>query len=150
MLIQDDDHHDTRLQRRIISPLPEGVLLRFQAINRGKDPSYNYYWQLHEDGRWFHVWHSGDTTEWQTPFDTPLPDEPTTIFPEPVMHQIREQLVEAQLMDQPRYQQDATVEDGSYYVVTARQNEQVYEIIYEAVSPPLVAFLEKLIHQYGY
>jgi len=150
MILKDDTHLDVRLQRRDTSPLPEGIWLRFQAINRGKDPSYNYRWQLHEDGRWFNAWHSGDTSDWQTPFDTPLPDQPTAELPATLMHQIREQLSLAQFMTQPPFQQDKTVEDGSYYIVTAQSDGQTHEVIYNAVSPPPVPFLEKIVHQYGY
>jgi hypothetical protein len=150
MILKDDTQLDVRLQRRDTSPLPDGVWLRFQAINRGKDPSYNYRWQLHEDGRWFNAWHSGDTSDWQTPFDTPLPDQPTAELPATLLHQIREQLLLAQFMTQPPFQQDKTVEDGSYYVVTAQRDGQTHEVIYNAVSPLPVPFLEKIVHQYGY
>lgn len=150
MLEKDESTLDVRLQRRNTDPLPDGALLRFQAIGRGKDPSYNYQWLLYEDGRWFNVWHSGVTTDWQTPFDKPLPDEPTAELPATLMQQIKEQLQLSKFMSQPTYQKDSTVEDGSYYVVTAQHNSQTHEIIYNAVSPPFVTFLEKIVHQYGY
>lgn len=52
MILKEDNNLDVRLQRRDTSPLPEGAWLRFQAINRGKDPSYNYRWLLYENGLW--------------------------------------------------------------------------------------------------
>ena len=150
MILKEDNNLDVRLQRRDTSPLPEGAWLRFQAINRGKDPSYNYRWLLYENGLWFNAWHSGDTSDWQTPFDTPLPDQPTAELPAALIDQIREQLSLAQFMTQPPFQQDMTVEDGSYYVVTVQTDGQIYEVIYKTVSPPPVSFLEKIVHQYGY
>lgn len=150
MSVKDETDLDVRLQRRDTSALPEGAWIRFQAINRGKDPSYNYRWLLYENGQWFNAWHSGDTSDWQTPFDTPLPEQPTAELPTTLMQQIREQLLLSQFMSQAPYQRDATIEDGSYYVVTVQRSGQIHEVIYNGVSPAPVAFLEKIVHQYGY
>lgn len=150
MIPQDESNLDIRLQRRDTTPLPEGSWLRFQAINRGKDPSYNYRWLLYEDGRWFNTWHSGDTSDWQTPFDTPLPQEPTAELPASLMQQIREQLLLSHFMTQPTWQQDRAMEDGSYYVLTVKHGGQIHEVIYNGTAPSPVSFLEKIVHQYGY
>jgi hypothetical protein len=141
---------DIRLQRRDTEPLPAGALVRFQAISRAKDPSNNYRWLLYDDGRWFMAWHSGDTSgDWQVPFDTELPANPTRTLPRNVMNEIRQKLREANLPGQQPYQADPTVEDGSYYVVTAMVEGREYEIIYDAVYPALVEYFDMLANTYG-
>lgn len=139
---------DVRLQRRDTDPLPPDALLKFQAINRGKDPSYNYRWLLYSDGRWFLAWHSGDTSDWQTPFDTDLPPTATKQLPGAVVSEVKKQLQSANFAAQPPYQVDQTVEDGSFYVVTARLDGQVHEVIYEGVYPALIEFLETMVSTY--
>lgn len=141
---------DVRLQRRDTEALPAGAIVRFQVISRAKDPSNNYRWLLYEDGRWFMAWHSGDTSgDWQIPFDTELPANPTRTLPRNVMDEIRQKLKEANLPGQQPYQRDPTVEDGSYYVVTALVDGREYEVIYEAVYPPLVEYFDMLANTYG-
>jgi hypothetical protein len=142
------DQLDVRLERRDREPLPAGALVKFQAIGRGKSPEFNYRWLLYEDGRWFLAWHSGDTSDWQTPFDTDLPASPTKNLGSKVVKEVKKQLQQANFSSQPPYQADKTVEDGSFYVVTARVDDQVHEVIYEAVYPPLVAYLESFVSTY--
>lgn len=143
------DQLDVRLQRRDTDPLPPDALIKFQAIGRGKDPSYNYRWLLYTDGRWFLAWHSGDTSgDWQTPFDTPLPVSPTKQLKANVVNDIKKQLQKANFLAQPPYQADQTVEDGTFYVVTAQMDGQTHEVIYEGVYPPLVEFLETIASTY--
>jgi hypothetical protein len=147
------DDLDIRVQRRDVQPLPPGALVKFQVISRGKNPQYNYRWILYADGTWYLAWHSGDSSDWQTPFDTEIPAEPTGRLPNNVVDQVRQHLQEADFWNQPPYQADETVEDGAFYIVTARKNGSqgngaVHEVIYEAVYPPLVAFLDTLATTY--
>jgi len=139
---------DIRLVRRDTESLPSGALVRFQAISRGKNPRYNYRWLLFEDGRWFHARHSGDTSDWQTPFDTDLPAEPTAILSKKDIRDIKRQLERAGLADQDPYQADPRVEDGRYYVATARIDDAIYEIIYDATYPPIVEYLDGIVYEH--
>jgi hypothetical protein len=135
---------DIRLLRRDTEPLPVGAILKFQSIARGKNPANNYRWLLYDDGRWFLALHSGDTSDWQTPFDTELPASPTRTLPRNVLREVRKQLQQANLPGQQPYQADPNVEDGSYYVVTARIDGEEVEVIYDALYPPLVEYLDML------
>lgn len=144
------DQLDVRLQRRDTSPLPPNALLRFQVIGRGKNPANNYRWVLYEDGKWFLAWHSGDTSgDWQIPFDTNLPSAPTKQLKANVVKDVKKQLQQANFPTQAPYQADQTVENGSFYVVTARLDGKVHEVIYESVYPPLVDFLASIVSTYG-
>ncbi|HEX9989654.1 MAG TPA: hypothetical protein VGE45_14420 [Chloroflexia bacterium] len=136
---------DPRLERRDTSPLPPEALVRFQLINRGKNPRPNYRWVLYEDGRLFLARHSGDTSgDYRTPFDTELPAKPTEVLSPDAVNEVKEQLDQARFLGQAPYYLDPTVDDGGSYVVTARINGKVHEVIYEAYSPPLVKFLSTI------
>jgi hypothetical protein len=137
---------DIRLERRDTTPLPADALIRFQAISRAKDPSNNYRWILYEDGRWFAVWHSGDTSDWQTPFDTELPSEPSATLARREVQEIEKELNKADFAGQPPYQVDPRVEGGTYYVVTVRLDGKVHEVIYDGAYPPLVEYLDGIIY----
>jgi len=139
---------DLRLIRRDTEPLPAGALIKFQAISRAKNPSNNYRWILYEDGRWFMAWHSGDTSDWQTPFDTELPAEPTANLARRDVQKIEKEIKNAGFAGQSPYLADPRVEDGTYYVVTARLKDQVHEVIYDAAYPPLVEFLDGIIYEH--
>jgi hypothetical protein len=143
------DELDPRLLRRDTEPLPEGALVKFQVIARGPNPRPNYRWLLFDDGRWFLARHSdADPAEWDAPFDTELPSEPTRQLPGNVVAQVRQQLEAADFWSQPPYQANYQVEDGAFYVVAARRNGAVHEVMYEAVQPAPVAYLETLAHTY--
>lgn len=133
---------DVRLDRRDKSRLPSDALVRFQVISRGKNPAHNYRWVLYNDGRLFYAKHSGDTSgDYRDPFDTDLPAKPTKTMDEKEVNEVRSQLKKADFADQDSYQVDPSVEDGSFYVVTARTNGRAHEVIYDGVRPPLVTYL---------
>lgn len=136
---------DVRLERRDDSALDDRTVVRFQRINRGPDPSINYRWLLYDDGRIFVARHSGDTSDPYEPFDTPLPDTPTAVLGDDEVAALRAGLQEADFSSQAPYQVDETVEDGVFTVVTARLGGSVHEVIYEAVQPPPVPRLERLL-----
>ena len=136
---------DVRLQRRITSPLPEGVIVRFQHFNRGPDPRVNYWWELAGTGEVHLARHSRDTSDPDTPFDTPLPDDPVTVLDAQTVEQVRTALAASDFATQPQYQLRDGVEDGAFNVVTARlPGGEVREVIYEAAHPPPVDTLESL------
>ena len=138
---------DVRLRRREPMPMPPDALVAFERINRGKNPSPNYRWLLLDDGALYLARHSGDTSDWETPFDTPLPKEPTRRLEESELAEVRRHLQAADLPGQPPYQLDPGVEDGAFSVVTARLDGQVHEVIYEACAPPLVTFLRSVAEE---
>jgi hypothetical protein len=143
------DDLDVRLQRRITSPLPDGVVVRFQHFNRGPDPRVNYWWELSSSGEVHLARHSPDTSDPDTPFDTPLPDDPVAVLDEAAIEEVRAALDASGFATQPSYQLLAGVEDGAFNVVTARlPGGEVREVIYEGASPPpvdtLVALTERI------
>lgn len=132
---------DVRLERRDTSPLPPGALVRFQFINRGPSPRNNHRWILYKDGRFHLVWHSGDVSDCSMPFDTELPETPTMQLQAPQVDEVRNRLRQANLCDQPPYQADEAVEDGGFYIVTARIDNRICEVIYEGIRPAIIDFL---------
>lgn len=129
---------DLRIQRRDTDPLPDDAWLKFQFINRGPNPRYNYRWLLFDDGQLYVAWHSQDLSDPYTPFDTEWPETPSRRLEPSEVAVLRQALREADFGSQPPYQADLRVEDGSFYVVTARMDGQVHEVIYEAVYPSLL------------
>lgn len=132
---------------RDTDPLPPDALVKFQWINRGPNPRYNYRWVLYGDGRLFLARHSGRVDRYTGPFDIPLPAAPTKTLPASLVRQVEQQLRKADFLHQPPYQARPKVEDGTFYVVTARLDGTVHEVIYEAYAPSLVAFLERIEEQ---
>ncbi len=129
-------------------PLPDGALVKFQVIDRGTDPTYNHRWVLYPDGRLFLAWNSDEVDFTAAPFDTELPDEPTAIVDAALVQQVKDELKAAEFLNQHPYQARLKVEDGTTYILTARFDETVYEVIYDACKPPLVAFLENIGYDY--
>ncbi|MDX1614734.1 MAG: hypothetical protein R3300_10530 [Candidatus Promineifilaceae bacterium] len=139
---------DERLMRRDTRPLPEEALARFQYISRGKSPRRNYRWLLYDDGRFYLARHTSETGDWQTPFDTPLPDEPTDKLGWWQRRKVRQALEQSDFMNQAPYQEDTNVRDGAYYVVTVRRDGREHEVIYVAMTPPPVDELIQLAAEY--
>lgn len=142
------DDSDTRLARRISDPLPDDVVVRFQRINRGPDPRSNLWWQLTTDGDVHLASHSPDTSDPDTPFDTPLPSEPTSALGPGTVSELTAALVDADFASQPAYQERVDVEDGTFLVVTARLPDgRVHEVVYVGVERPPVDALVALTQQ---
>jgi len=136
---------DTRLARRITEPLPDEVVVRFQQINRGPDPRPNYWWELTTDGDVYLAQHSADTSDPDTPFDTPRPSEPTAALGADAVTEVEAALAAAEFAAQAAYQLQTGLEDGTFSVVTARLADgTVHEVVYEGVHRPPVDALEAL------
>lgn len=142
------DTLDPRLQNRDSEPLPAGALIKYQRINRGKNPRNNYRWVLYPDGRWFLATNSSADLARDMPFDGELPKQPTKTLPDDLVQQIRKALVEAKLDRLPPYAVNPTVEDGTFDVITARIDGKIYEVIYEAYQPPLIELLADVVTKY--
>jgi len=136
---------DVRLQRRDKNTLPQGAIVKFQQIGRGKSPHQNYRWVLYEDGRWFLARRSSNTNHWQVPFDTPLPTKPTKTLRAFTVAKVKKKLEEAHFFKQAPYQGHRNAHDGVYYVITARRAHQVHEVIYEVYDPPPIDFILSII-----
>ncbi len=130
------------------SPLPSDALLRFEVMSRGPNPKHNYRWLLDEDRYWYLARHSGDTNDSDLPFDTDLPAEPTNRLKRGTIRKIKRELKKANLAEQAPYTLDRGVRGGGIYIVTTRIDSEVHQVIYDAAYPPLVEFLEEIIHSY--
>jgi hypothetical protein len=129
-------------------PLPSNALIRFQVISRGPNPKNNYQWVLDEDRFWYLARHSGDTSDPDRPFDTVLPAKATSRLKRGTVRKIKRTLKKANLAEQAPYTLDRGVRGGGIYIVTARISGEVHQVIYDAAYPPLVEFLEEIIHSY--
>lgn len=97
----------------------------------------------------FKVVHSGDpNADYRIPFDQDFPEAATfQVLPEEVSA-VQQLLGEHQFLTQETYQLQADVEGGAYYVVTARLDSTVHEVIYEAYWPSLLAQLYSVLEKY--
>ncbi|KAB2898508.1 MAG: hypothetical protein F9K40_11345 [Kofleriaceae bacterium] len=134
---------DPRWASRDVDPLPPGALVKFQSLGR-LSPALNYRYVLHDDGRLFHAAHTGKNTDARVLYDTPLPATPTRTLPAKTVARVEKELRKSRFLDEAPYHLDPQVEDGSVYVVTARVDGKVHEVIYEAYAPALVQLLETI------
>lgn len=138
------DVPDRRLQRREPIALPAGAVLAFERINRGKNPSPNYRWLLTEDGAVRLARHSGDTSDPDRPFDTPLPEQPTGTLEPHRLAMIRAAIEAADPADQPAYLSDPGVEDGAFSVITLPTGSGSRELVLDGATTPLVQTLRQV------
>lgn len=122
---------DERVERRDRSELGAKTVLRYQRIGLEKSPAKNLRWELDEDGSVRIARHSGETNDWQNPFDTDLPSDPTGTVGRERVEQVRRALAEAAFESQPPYQVGKAAKGGRVEVVTARTDGGVHEVIYE-------------------
>ena len=139
---------DPRLDHRDTQSLPPEALIKFQRMNRGKNPKNNYRWVLYSDGRWFLATNSGADLARDTPFDTELPTKPTKTLPANLVEQIKKALVDANFATLSPYFINPKVDDGSFSVISARIDGKVHEVIYEAYQPPYVELLADVVTNY--
>jgi hypothetical protein len=122
---------DVRLQRRETAPLGAGVLLRVQAINRGKNPSRNLRFFVTTSGEVYTARHSDDTGDWQTPFDEPYPPAPDRRLSPERLQSLRA-VLDSRFEGEAAYTADEGVEGGLFLVITARTRSGLHESMYEA------------------
>ncbi len=135
-----------KLEQRDKRPLPPGALLRLQQISRGKSPTANFRWQLYFAGRVYHDTNHGSDSDWGSPFRDDLAPEPTQFLATEIVVSVEEWLRQEDFLNEPPYQIDEGVRGGDTFVVTARLDEQLHEVIYAAVYPPLIDNLWSLIY----
>jgi hypothetical protein len=123
------------------APMPPEALVKLQAIARGNDVWINHRWILYTDGRLYLAWNAGHDNFRTLPFDTELPGTPTKVLDSDSVREVENQLRVADFARQEPYHLNTTVEDGTTYIVTARIDGKVHEVIYEACETPLVDFL---------
>ncbi len=122
--------------------LPESVVVDFQVVSLGKNPANNYRYQLHDDGRYHYVQHSGELND--IAIDGELPSEPTRHFEALVVDNVKFLLNELDFVRQDVYQDGAASRGGSYAVVTARVDYVVHQVTYRNVSNELTTYLKEL------
>ena len=142
------DQLDIRLRRREPVELPADALVAFERINRGKSPAPNYRWVLLEDGSLRLARHSGDTSDPDQPFDTPLPREPNAVLDDDQVAAVRDALAEAEVDSHPTYLTDPGVEDGAFSIVTVPAAGSSRELVYDGASSPLVEGLRRVAEQW--
>ncbi len=132
---------DPRWNSRDRDPLAPAALVKFQSLGR-LSPATNHRFVLHQDGSLYHAAHTGKNTNARILYDTPLPATPTRQVSAATVSKVEKQLRKDRFLDQPPYQVDPQVEDGSLYVVTVRLDGKEHEVIYDRYAPPLVELLE--------
>lgn len=137
---------DIRLQRRDRAPLPADALLRLQAISRGKNPAANRRLLVTQSGDIYEAGRSGDTSDWQLPFDQPWSAAPTRTLSLAQVERLM-QLLNSRFPGEAPYQVDENVENGTFLVLTARAAGIVYEAIYEAVLTPVASEIVDLLYE---
>lgn len=126
-----------------VQELPDGWLVFYQFVNRGRNQARNFRYALCLDGRWYYAPHSADANH-SVPFDTPLPTAPTKQFPPSVPAAVEQLLADSDFFRQEPVQVRSGVRGGSWSIVTARRGGQIHEVSYENLSNPLVDFLREL------
>lgn len=134
-----------RLEQRDIRPLPLQALIRLQQISRGKNPSNNFRWLLFLDGRVYYDVHHGGESDWSSPFADDLAAEPLQTLAAETVASVEDWLRQEDFLNEPPYQVDDSVRGGDIFVVTARLDDRLHEVIYAAVYPPLIDNLWSLI-----
>lgn len=135
---------DERVARRDRSPLGGGVLVRYQRIGLEKSPARNLRWELHEDGAVHLARHSGDTSDWRTPFDTRLPPSPSAVLPADRVEGVRRALDATGFASQPPYQVGEKAKGGRVEIVSARHGAEPREVMYENAENALLDVLREI------
>jgi hypothetical protein len=136
--------YDPRLTAILQEPVPDDVLVRFYYMAASKNPSANYRWDLHRDGRLFWVRHSGKDVTYENTFDRPLPKKPSRVLTEVEMCALEGQVERAGFFEQPGWQKPSLSRGGAYVVVRARRGDQIHDVIYENIENPFVEYLYSL------
>ncbi len=129
-----------RLAGRDRGDLPDGAILRFEAISRGKDPQNDHRLVLFDDGRTFVAWHGDERFG-----DKAFGDEPAAVLGAGVLDEVRGLLADARLEDGPAHRVDPALEGGMWRIVTARGGDgRVCEVVFEGVPSPLADRMQQL------
>ena len=128
--------------------LSEGVaFLSFQMISRTPDPSANMRYVLTAEGTMRLDHHSGNVAEYsELPFDREFSEAETKQIPRFKMDALEALLSQPDFFQEAKYQQNAAVEGGSYFVVKVQRDDQSHEVIFDAYESPLVSFLWNLAY----
>ena len=132
---------DERVARRVSGPLGAGVLVRFQRIAAGKNPSLNYVFELSLDGSLRIARHSGVVGDWRTPMDASLPTSPNGSAPAKAVKKVSKLLSRVSAESSPSVVEGDAVKDGVFEVVTLPP-EQV--VVYDGVDNDVLRELRKL------
>ena len=101
--------------------------------------------ELTAGGEVYLVRHSSDTSDPDTPFDVPRPRWPRRRWGRTRPPRSPQPSTAAAFAEQPAYQLQTGLEDGTFSVVTARlPGGSVHEVVYEGVRRPPLDALEAL------
>jgi hypothetical protein len=132
------EDYDSRLTAILREAVPDDVIVSFYYMAAAKNPSANYRWELHRDGRLFLVHHSGRNPTYENTFDRPLPKEPTKVLKESDIRALYDQLDQAGFFTQPTLQRVSSAQGGAYVVVRARDGDRVHDVVYQNIENPLI------------
>lgn len=137
-------HFDERVTRALALPMAEDVALALLHVAAGKSPTSNYRWTLNAGGALHYVQRSRDNTDWQAPFDRPLPDAPSLQLEPRRVEELLAQLRAVGFFEHPGYEGNTAVEGGSYYIIRARDGGSVKTVVLHNVKAPFVETLTAL------
>lgn len=110
----------------------ERSLLQFQMISRSRNTQHDYSWNLLSDDTL--VYYSKNT------------EQPASFSLQEMDAQLEDlfdQLEQAEFWKMKSYYGIPDTKGGDYYLLKARQDQKTKEVIFEAYSPDLIAFLKE-------
>jgi len=134
------ENYDLRLTNLLDEAIPHDVIVSFYYVAVSKNPSNNYRWELHRDGRLYITRHSGKNPSFEITFDKPLPKKPTKILSKDKISALYKRFEETKFFEQPKFRK-VFVQGGSYVILRVRRNNSLYEVVYENVESPLIDYL---------
>lgn len=120
------------LAERDRSPLPAGAVVRFQAIAHGPDHRADVRWVLHDDGA---VRLAARRAR--------LPTSASGAVEMETVREIQDLLAREQFAALAPYQWRAG-EGGALFIVTARVDGAVHEVVYDRAATPLTDRLQRV------
>lgn len=135
---------DVRVRRALELPMDPAVVLAVMNVAMAKSPRGNYRYTLTASGALHYVQHSRKADDWQVPFDRPLPSKPSSQVSPAQVSDLLAKLKATGFFSHPGYEADPTVEDGTYWILRARDGKQLHSVVYQNVPPRLSAELAAL------
>jgi hypothetical protein len=140
------EDYDPRLTAILSDPIPNDVIVSFYYMAASKNPSANYRWELHRDGRLFVVHHSGQNPSYEITFDQPLPTQPTKTLTNGEIRELYAQLDRSDFFSQPGLQREPRARGGNHIVLRVRRGDTIHEVVYQNVEGPLVEYLYSIAY----
>lgn len=132
---------DVRVTRALATPLADNVAIALDHVAMAKSPRTNYRFTLSATGDVHYVQRSTKSSDWQVPFDQPLPDKPARKVGTGTSDALISKLAAAGFFDHPGYEANLQAEDGDFWLVRARKGKDVHAVVYQNVQPAFLADL---------